>query len=183
MGLLIGEVARRAGLSTSALRYYERVGLLPPPARVSKRRIYDAKVLGRIRIVLLALDAGFTVKETKTFLSGYPLTTTPAERWRALATKKLAEVDAHPHPAELAGVLSMPKPTVTVYVKRLEAAGFLRREIDGADLRRHRLILTPEGRKTMARGLALLLKAFGARLARLNSAEQSELATLLEKLI
>jgi DNA-binding MarR family transcriptional regulator len=103
-----------------------------------------------------------------------------------LETKELfvlAEVDAHPHPAELAGVLSMPKPTITIYVKRLEAAGFLRREIDGADLRRHRLILTPEGRKTMARGLALLAKAFGARLARLGSAQQSELATLLEKLI
>ena len=95
----------------------------------------------------------------------------------------LAEVDVHPHPAELAGVLCMPKPSVTVYVKRLEAAGFLRREIDGADLRRHRLILTAEGRKTMARGLALLSKAFGARLARLNLAQQSELATLLEKLI
>jgi MerR family redox-sensitive transcriptional activator SoxR len=94
VGLLIGEVARRAGLSTSALRFYERVGLLPPPARVSKRRIYDSRVLGRIRIILLALDAGFTVKETKTFLNGYPLTATPAERWRALATKKLAEVDA-----------------------------------------------------------------------------------------
>src|SRR5271154_2936215 len=92
-----------------------------------------------------------------------------------LETKELfvlAEVDAHPHPAELACVLSMPKPTVTMYVKRLE----------GADLRRHRLILTPEGRKTLARGLALLSKAFGARLARLNSAQQSELATLLEKL-
>jgi DNA-binding MarR family transcriptional regulator len=102
-----------------------------------------------------------------------------------LETKELfvlAEVDVHPHPAELAGVLSMPKPTVTMYVKRLEAAGFLRREIDAADLRRHRLILTPEGRKTMARGLALLSKAFGARLARLNPVQQSELATLLEKL-
>jgi MerR family redox-sensitive transcriptional activator SoxR len=94
VGLLIGEVARRAGLSTSALRYYERAGLLPPPARVSKRRSYDSKVIGRIRIILLTLDAGFTVKETKTFLSGYPLSTTPAERWRALATKKLAELDA-----------------------------------------------------------------------------------------
>jgi DNA-binding MarR family transcriptional regulator len=103
-----------------------------------------------------------------------------------LETKELfvlAEVDTHPHPAELAGILSMPKPTVTMYVKRLEAAGFLRREFDSTDLRRHRLILTPEGRKTMARGLALLSKAFGARLARLNPAQQSELATLLEKLI
>ena len=102
-----------------------------------------------------------------------------------LETKELfvlAEVDVHAHPAELAGVLSMPKPSVTMYVKRLEAAGFLRREIDGADLRRHRLILTPEGRKTMARGLALLSKTFGARLARLSSAQQAELATLLEKL-
>ena len=94
----------------------------------------------------------------------------------------LAEVGEHPHPAELAGVLSMPKPTVTMYVKRLEAAGFLRREIDGADLRRHRLMLTAEGRKTMTRGLTLLSNAFGARLGRLNSAQQSELATLLEKL-
>lgn len=94
MGLLIGEVARRAGVSTSALRYYERAGLLPPPSRVSKRRIYDSKVLGRIRIILLALDAGFTVKETRTFLSGYPLTAAPAERWRVLAAKKLAELDA-----------------------------------------------------------------------------------------
>jgi DNA-binding MarR family transcriptional regulator len=95
----------------------------------------------------------------------------------------LTEVETHPHPAELAGVLSMPKPTITIYVKRLEAAGFLRREIDGKDLRRHRLFLTPEGRKTMARGQALLSKAFGARLARLNTVQQSELATLLEKLI
>lgn len=94
----------------------------------------------------------------------------------------LAELDEHPHPAELAGLLSMPKPTVTVYVKRLEAAGFLRREIDASDLRRHRLILTPEGRKTLARGLALLLNAFGARLGRLSAAQQAELATLLEKL-
>jgi DNA-binding MarR family transcriptional regulator len=102
-----------------------------------------------------------------------------------LETKELfvlTEVDMHPHPAELAATLGMPKPSVTMYVKRLEAAGFVRREIDGADLRRHRLILTPEGRKTLTRGLALLSKAFGARLARLNSAQQSELATLLEKL-
>src|SRR5882672_6687900 len=67
----------------------------------------------------------------------------------------LAEIDEHPFPAELAATLCMPKPTVTVNVKRLEAAGLLRREIDTADLRRHRLVLTPDGRKAMSRGLAL----------------------------
>jgi DNA-binding MarR family transcriptional regulator len=109
----------------------------------------------------------------------------PAIAALGLETKELfvlAEVDAHPHPAELAGVLCMPKPTVTIYLKRLEAAGLLRREIDAADLRRHRLTLTAEGRKTTARGLALLSKAFAARLARLSSPQQAELATLLEKL-
>jgi DNA-binding MarR family transcriptional regulator len=94
----------------------------------------------------------------------------------------LAEVDEHPYPAELADTLCMPKPTVTVYVKRLEAAGFLRREIDAADLRRHRLVLTPAGRKVMSQGLARLSEAFGARLSRLSGPQQAELLALLEKM-
>jgi DNA-binding MarR family transcriptional regulator len=94
----------------------------------------------------------------------------------------LAEIDDHPHPAELAALLSMPKPTVTVYLKRLEAAGFVRREIDSADLRRHRLLVTAAGRRIMARGLSLLSEAFGARLARLSAAERAELGALLEKM-
>ena len=94
----------------------------------------------------------------------------------------LAEIDDHPHPAALAEVLIMPKPTVTLYVKRLEAAGFLKREIDAADLRRHRLTLTPGGRKTMTRGLALMSEAFGKRLSRLTASQQTELKVLLEKL-
>jgi len=102
-----------------------------------------------------------------------------------LETKELfvlAEIDAHPYPAELATVLGMPKPTVTVYVKRLEAAGFLRREIDPADLRRHRLLVTPAGRKAMSRGLALLSACFAARLERLSAAERITFQSLLEKL-
>jgi DNA-binding MarR family transcriptional regulator len=94
----------------------------------------------------------------------------------------LAEIDEHPYPAELAETLCMPKPTVTVNLKGLEAAGFLRREIDPTDLRRHRLLLTPDGRKVMSRGLALLSDAFGARLGRLSAAQRAELRTLLEKL-
>lgn len=94
----------------------------------------------------------------------------------------LAAIDELPHPAELAEVLCMPKPTVTVYLKRLGNAEFVRREIDAGDLRRHRLTLTPSGRKVMTRGLALLAEAFGERLCRLSAAEQVQLATLLEKL-
>jgi DNA-binding MarR family transcriptional regulator len=77
----------------------------------------------------------------------------------------------------------MPKPSVTVYVKHLEAAGFVRREIDTNDLRRHRLQVTAAGRRIMTRGLALLSEAFGARLARLSAGEQTELGALLTKMI
>ena len=94
----------------------------------------------------------------------------------------LAELDAHPHPAALAEALLLPKPSVTVYVKRLEAAELLKREIDSTDLRRHKLSLTPEGRKIMTRGLALLSETFGQRLGRLTSTQQSEFKSLLEKL-
>lgn len=95
----------------------------------------------------------------------------------------LAEIDEHPFPAELAVRLSMPKPTVTVNLKRLEAAGLVRREIDPDDLRRHKLLVTPAGKKTLSRGLALLSDAFSARLARLTAAEQGQLKAILEKMI
>jgi MarR family transcriptional regulator, temperature-dependent positive regulator of motility len=95
----------------------------------------------------------------------------------------LAEIDEHPYPAELAATLSMPKATVTVYLKRLEAAGFVRREIDPADLRRHRLLLTPAGRRVATDGLALLSGEFDERLGRLSAAQQKELKRLLEKIL
>jgi DNA-binding MarR family transcriptional regulator len=55
-------------------------------------------------------------------------------------------------------------------------------EIDAADLRRHRLLLTPAGRRAMMRGLAPLSDAFAARLGRLSAAKQAELRALLEEL-
>ena len=95
----------------------------------------------------------------------------------------LAEIDEHPYPAELAATLSMPKATVTVYLKRLEAAGFVRREIDSTDLRRHRLLLTPAGRRVATDGLGLLSGEFDKRLGRLSAAQQKELKHLLEKIL
>jgi len=95
----------------------------------------------------------------------------------------LAEIDEHPYPAELASTMSMPKATVTLYLKRLETAGFMRREIDPADLRRHRLLLTPAGRQAAKKGQALLSKAFDERLGRLTTKQQIELKNLLEKIV
>ncbi len=95
----------------------------------------------------------------------------------------LAEIDERPYPAELAATLSMPKATVTVYLKRLEAAGFVRREIDPADLRRHRILLTSAGRKAAKDGLVLLSNEFNKRLERLTATQQKDLRNLLEKIL
>jgi MerR family transcriptional regulator, redox-sensitive transcriptional activator SoxR len=92
--MLIGEVASQAGLSASTLRYYEREGLLPSPARSSKRRMYDPQVIGRIRIVQLARSAGFSISETRTFVGKYPGGSIPSTRWRAMADRKMQEIDA-----------------------------------------------------------------------------------------
>ncbi|WIM86194.1 MarR family transcriptional regulator [Candidatus Mycobacterium wuenschmannii] len=95
----------------------------------------------------------------------------------------LAEIDEHPYPAELASTLHMPKATVTAYLKRLESAGFVRREIDPSDLRRHRLLLTASGRKASAGGMSALSGEFDKRLERLTAAQRKELTNLLEKII
>ena len=92
----------------------------------------------------------------------------------------LAAIDEHPHPAALASALLMPKPTITVNLKRFEAAGLVRREIDPGDLRRHRLELTPAGRRVATRGMALLSDAFGERLSRLSTTEQRDFEKILE---
>jgi MerR family redox-sensitive transcriptional activator SoxR len=92
--LTIGEVARRAGLRTSALRYYEQMGLIPPPRRVSGQRRYAVDVLPRLALIAGAQRVGFTVAEMRTLFAGLSPETTPSERWRPLAERKLAEVEA-----------------------------------------------------------------------------------------
>ncbi len=91
-GMTIGEVARRAQLRPSAIRYYEKLGLLPRASRVSGRRRYDAHVLERLAIVRFAKFVGFRINEIKVLLdgeSGRP----PPQRWRHIAEKKVEQVD------------------------------------------------------------------------------------------
>jgi len=89
----IGEVARKAGIRTSALRYYESIGLLPMPTRVNGQRRYDARTVGMLAVIRLAQQAGFTIAEIQTLLNGFTPETPPAARWRPLAQAKLAELD------------------------------------------------------------------------------------------
>lgn len=94
----IGEVSNRAGVRPAALRYYERVEVLPAPERESGRRRYDGEllreVLDRLAFVRVAQQAGFAVSEIRTLLDGFSDDTPPSERWRVLAREKFPEVDA-----------------------------------------------------------------------------------------
>ncbi|MDA2806764.1 MerR family transcriptional regulator [Nocardiopsis suaedae] len=89
-GLLdIGEVARRTGLAPSALRYYEKEGLIAPAARSGLRRAYDPGVLHRLGVLVCARSAGFTIAEVRAFLTG-----TPGDgELRGLLAAKAREVD------------------------------------------------------------------------------------------
>jgi MerR family redox-sensitive transcriptional activator SoxR len=91
--LSIGEVARRAGLRTSALRYYERIGLLPRPPRVGGQRRYDPHILDRLAMVRLGQYVGLRITEIKWLLNDVP-GRPPPERWRELARDRLIQVDA-----------------------------------------------------------------------------------------
>jgi MerR family transcriptional regulator, redox-sensitive transcriptional activator SoxR len=90
----IGQVARSCGLAPSAIRYYEKAGLLPKPVRVSHQRRYGREMIGRLRLLQVARAAGFTIAETRTFLTGFPAATPPAARWRTLAERKLTEIES-----------------------------------------------------------------------------------------
>lgn len=86
-------VAKRVGLSTSALRYYESLGLLSEPEREGGRRRYDQDALDRLAMIDVAQRAGFTLREVKLLLDGLRADTPPSDDWRQLAQGKLAELD------------------------------------------------------------------------------------------
>jgi MerR family transcriptional regulator, redox-sensitive transcriptional activator SoxR len=92
--LTISEVAKRAGIRASAIRYYESIQLLPPPQRSAGRRRYNADVLRRISFIQVAQAAGLSIAEIQTLINELEDDTPLSERWQALAQQKLAEVDA-----------------------------------------------------------------------------------------
>ncbi len=91
--LTIGEVARRAGVATSSIRYYERRGLLPEPERVHGQRRYDTAVLGKLGFIGVAQSAGFKLREIKELIDGVDSASGMGEHMRSLSSQKLDEVE------------------------------------------------------------------------------------------
>ena len=91
-GMSIGAVAKQAGVRPSALRYYERIGLIAPQPRASGQRRYDAGVFNRLSVIAYAKAVGFTIAEMKLLLSGAGVARA-SDRWHALAERKALELD------------------------------------------------------------------------------------------
>jgi len=91
--LTIGEVARRAGVNASAIRYYERIGVLPAPERLSGQRRYAPEIVRRLEAIDVAKRAGFTLDETRALLAADGHRSAHAEL-QELAARKLPEIDA-----------------------------------------------------------------------------------------
>lgn len=88
--LTIGQVAERAGINSSAVRFYERVGLLPAPERVSGQRRYGEETVRRLEVIDIAKRAGFNLGEIRLLLND----SSGETQLRALAQSKLPEVEA-----------------------------------------------------------------------------------------
>jgi MerR family redox-sensitive transcriptional activator SoxR len=89
--LTIGDVARRADVAATTLRYYEQIGLIPAPARVGGQRRYDDSIVARLEVIRVCKSAGFTLDEIR-LLFGDDVPGRPASR--ALAETKLSAIDA-----------------------------------------------------------------------------------------
>jgi DNA-binding transcriptional MerR regulator len=87
--LTIGELAQRTGVTTSALRYYDELGLVRPAQRVSGHRRYALDAITAVGVVRFLQEVGFTLAEAKDLLvsrSRSPVA------WRSLAARKSEEL-------------------------------------------------------------------------------------------
>ena len=90
----IGELAQLAGLNASAIRDYEKLGLLAPPHRSGGQRRYSPDALDRVLLIRFASEMGFSLPEIKLFLSGLRDNAPVGPRWKKLvAKKKVSEVE------------------------------------------------------------------------------------------
>jgi MerR family redox-sensitive transcriptional activator SoxR len=89
----IGELASRTGHRTSAIRYYEKLGLLAAPHRAGGQRRYGEEAVHRALLISFASDMGFTLGEIRLLLNGLRDKAPVGPRWRKFARRKMEEVE------------------------------------------------------------------------------------------
>ena len=90
--MTIGAVAALSGKRPSSIRYYEQIGLLPPAARASGRRVYGPDTVRTLAVIETGQRAGLTLDEIRALLSATPDDQAAIERLRELAIRKLPQV-------------------------------------------------------------------------------------------
>ena len=91
--MTISEVAHRTGLRASAIRYYEKIGLLPKTQRISGQRRYGHGVFNYLAVIDVAKRAGFRVDEMRHLFNGFGRGIPAFHRWHVLAQHKITELD------------------------------------------------------------------------------------------
>ena len=91
--MTISDAARQVGLRPSAIRYYEQIGILPRPQRVSRQRRYDDAALYRLATLQRAREIGFSLDEIRKLFFGFRNGTPPSKRWKELSQRKLVELE------------------------------------------------------------------------------------------
>jgi DNA-binding transcriptional MerR regulator len=95
MALTISALADQVGLSADTVRYYERVGLLPEPARsAAGYRLYDEAAVGRLRLIKGAQRAGLRLREIGELLQVADRGQCPCGHTETLLRERLGEVRA-----------------------------------------------------------------------------------------
>ena len=91
----IGDAARQTGVKVATIRYYESVGLVPPPARSdNNRRSYDEGAIGRLRFIRHARELGFSVEDIRQLLALSDEPQRPCEEVDAIARRHLADIQS-----------------------------------------------------------------------------------------
>jgi MerR family redox-sensitive transcriptional activator SoxR len=98
--MTIGELSNSTGMPSSTLRYWERIGVLPRPMRVSGQRRYTSETVNLVAVLQLAQACGFSLPEMRRLLHGFQPGTLVSERWRTsvrdhseILKRKIAELN------------------------------------------------------------------------------------------
>ncbi len=91
--MTIGELAAVSGLPASTICYWEKIGVLPKPARVGGQRRYAPDAVQRLAVLRLAQACGFRLDEMRQLLHGFGSAVQPPHRWQELAHRKQQELD------------------------------------------------------------------------------------------